>query len=128
MPELLLGPQGWLTVTPVLAFGLVGLGLVLARPGDPRRPIAGVVAGALVVLVAYYTWGVRNLNFAGGSFGTRHLLAMSPALYVFAVVALDRLRGWVAPSVFVAFAAVGFVYAIAGMKDPWSRIEKRRPE
>lgn len=123
---LLFGPRGWLTVTPALAFGLVGLGLVLARAGDPRRPIAGVVGVAVLLLVSYYTWGVRRADFAGSSFGTRHLLPMAPALFVFAVVALERLRVWVAPAVFVALAGIGFVYAIAGMKDPWSRIEKRR--
>ena len=95
--ELLLGPQGWLTLTPVLAFGLVGLGLVLARRGDPRRPIAGAVGGVLLLLVAYYTWGVRRTDFAGSSFGVRHLLPMAPGgVHLRRRRRLERLRGWLA--------------------------------
>jgi len=122
---LLAGPQGWLTVTPVLIFGLIGLAMVIARPADPLRPSAWMVLGSLLVLLAYYTWGVRRTDFGGSSFGTRHLLPMTPPCLVFAAVALGRLRGLVAPSVFVLLAGIGFVYAFAGMKDPWSRIEKR---
>ncbi|WP_435016648.1 hypothetical protein TA3x_004221 [Tundrisphaera sp. TA3] len=123
--ELLVGPQGWLTVTPVLVVGLVGVAAAMARRGDPMRPAAWLVGSSAVVLVAYYTWGVRRLDFAGASFGTRHLLAISPLVYVFAVVAASRLRAWWAVALMAPLLAVGFVYAYAGMKDPWSRIEKR---
>jgi hypothetical protein len=124
--ELIVGPQGWLTVTPVLIFGLVGLGLVLGRAGDPFRPMAWVVLGALVVLLAYYTWGVRRTDFGGSSFGTRHLLPITPACFVFAVVALERLRWRVVPVLFTLLMGIGGVYSAAGVKDPWSRIEERR--
>jgi hypothetical protein len=123
--ELLLGPPGWLTLTPVLAFGLVGLAMALARRGDPLRPMAGVVLGSLVVLVVYYTFVVRRTDFAGQSFGTRHLLAITPTVYVFAVEALTRLRGRVAPVLFVLLMGVGIFYAYHGVKDPWARIEER---
>jgi hypothetical protein len=123
--ELLVGPQGWLTVTPVLVMGLVGTAMTMARRGDPMRPAAWLVGSSAVILVAYYTWGVRRLDFAGGSFGTRHLLAISPLVYLFAVVLASRLRWWWAVALMVPLLAVGFVYAYAGMKDPWSRVEKR---
>jgi hypothetical protein len=123
--ELLLGPPGWLTLTPVLAFGLVGLALVLLRRGDPLRAMAALVLGSLVVLVVYYTFVVRRTDFAGQSFGTRHLLAITPAVYVFAVEALARLRGRVAPILFVLLMGVGCFYAYHGAKDPWARIEER---
>ncbi len=123
--ELLLGPPGWLTLTPVLAFGLVGLVLVLKRPGDPLRPMAALVAGSLVVLVVYYTFVVRRTDFAGQSFGTRHLLAITPAVYLFAVEALARLRSRLVPALFVLLMGVGFFYAYHGVKDPWARVEER---
>ena len=126
--ELLIGPQGWLTVTPVLAFGLIGLGLAISRKGDPSRPMAWVVLGSLVVLVAYYTWGVRRTDFGGSSFGTRHLLPITPACFFFAVVALERLRWRVVPVLFALLMGVGGIYSAAGVKDPWSRVEERRKD
>jgi hypothetical protein len=124
--ELLVGPQGWLTVTPVLVFALAGLLLVLARKGDPLRPMAGVVLGSVVVLLAYYTWGVRRTDFGGQSFGTRHLLPITPACFVFAVVALGRLRGKVVTvPLFLALLGLGAVYAWGGVVNPWSRVPDR---
>ena len=43
--ELLLGPQGWLTITPVLVFGAFGLASVLARPGTRSGRSPGRSAG-----------------------------------------------------------------------------------
>ena len=124
--ELVVGPQGWLTVTPVMVFALAGMILVLATKGDPLRPMAGVVLGSVVVLVAYYTWGVRRTDFGGQSFGTRHLLPITPACFFFAVVALQRLR-WkiLMVPLFVALLGLGAVYAWAGVADPWSRVLDR---
>jgi hypothetical protein len=126
--ELLVGPSGWLTLTPVLAFGLVGLAMVLSRRDDPSRPLAAVVAGSMVILVAYYTWGVRRTDFAGQSFGIRHFLAITPAVFYFAVVALDRFRGYIAPTLFVLLMGGGLYYAIVGVNNPWSRVEERERE
>jgi hypothetical protein len=123
--ELLVGPQGWLTVTPVLAFGLVGMGLVLVRRRDPLRPMAWAVLVSSMVLVAYYTWGVRRTDFGGQSFGTRHLLAITPPWFLFAVVALERLRWRAVPVLFVLAMGLGGIYAIAGAKDPWSTVAER---
>jgi hypothetical protein len=123
--ELLVGPQGWLTVTPVLALAPFGLMLVVARRQDPLRPLAWVVTAMVSALLVYYVWGVRRTDYSGQSFGTRHLLAISPACYVFAVVAIDRLRSRFAWTVFVLLLAVGATYAVAGMIDPWSRVETR---
>jgi hypothetical protein len=126
--EFLIGPQGWLTVTPVLAFALIGLVLVLSRRGDPLRPMAMAVIGMVAVLLIYYIWFTRRTDIAGHSFGTRHLLAVTPACYVFAVVGLARLRSRFAAILFVLLMFVGGVYAVAGMRDPWSRIEIRAPK
>jgi hypothetical protein len=123
--ELLLGYQGWLTVTPALVFGLVAIAVIVNRRGDPLRPLAIVAGGSVLVLLAYYTWGVRRTDFAGQSFGTRHLLAVSPIVFAFAVIGLARLRSRIAWALFLAAMAVGAVYAKAGLDDPWSRIERR---
>ncbi len=126
--EFLIGPQGWLTVTPVLAFAPIGLAQVLSRRGDPLRPTAWAVGGMVGVLLIYYIWFIRRTDIAGHSFGTRHLLAVTPACYLFAVIGLARLRSRFAALVFVLLMVVGGVYAVAGMRDPWSRIEMRAPK
>lgn len=123
--EFLFGPQGWLTVTPVLIFGLVAGPRIVARRGDPLRPHAAVILGVTTLLLAYYIWGVRRTDYSGLSFGTRHLLAISPGIYWLGVVGLARLRSRVAWSLFIVCWIIGAVYAFAGMRDPWSRIEGR---
>lgn len=123
--ELLFGPQGWLTVTPILGFGVVGLIGAAVWRGGPLRPAAIAVGSVLVVLIAYYTWGVRRTDFSGQSFGARHLLAISPAVYVFGVDALGHWKSRFAWVTFAALWGVGLVFAAAGMRDPWSRIERR---
>ncbi|MFO0956145.1 MAG: hypothetical protein U0800_01620 [Isosphaeraceae bacterium] len=123
--EMLVGPQGWLTITPVLALGLVGIGWIAARRGDPLRAPALVAGGMIGVRVLYYAFGVRRTDFSGLSYGTRHLLAVTPLAWFFAIAALGRwqFRGlWVASGI---FWAVGFIYAWHGMLDPWSRVERR---
>ncbi|SIO67388.1 hypothetical protein SAMN05444166_8352 [Singulisphaera sp. GP187] len=123
--ELLFGPQGWITVTPVLAFAAIGLGSALARRDDPLRPLALAVGGMVGVLVVYYVWGVRRTDYAGQSFGTRHLLAITPACYFFAVAGVSRLKSKLAWAGFVILLVVGSLYGVAGLRDPWSRIERR---
>lgn len=125
--EFLAGPQGWLTVTPVLWSGVVGLGLTLSRREDPLRSLALVIGGTVAVLLVYYVWGVRRTDFAGQSFGVRHLLPITPAVFVFAWAAVARSRlGWPRWLFWVLMLAGG-VYAVAGAADPWSRIERRAP-
>jgi hypothetical protein len=123
--ELLVGPQGWLTVTPVLAFGLVGIVGTLRHTTNRLWRLASVVAVVGVVLIAYYVWGVRRTDFAGSSFGTRHLLAVTPLVYFFGVVAVARLRNLIGTLAFCVLMAASATYAYAGMLDPWSRIERR---
>jgi hypothetical protein len=123
--ELVFGPQGWLTVTPAVGFGLIALTWIATRRGDPLRPAALVVGLGAVVLLAYYTWGVRRTDFAGQSFGTRHLLPITPAVYAFGVIGLGRLKRRLAWGLFAVALAVGLVYSVAGQEDPWGRIERR---
>jgi hypothetical protein len=90
------------------------------------RPAAIAVGATVAVLVIYYTWGVRRIDFAGQSFGTRHLLAVSPAVFAFGVIGLGRLRNRLAWGLFAAAWLVGAVFAYAGMQSPWSRVENRQ--
>ena len=123
--EMLVGPQGWLTVTPALAFGLVGVAMTVVRREDPIRPLAVMVGGSVVILLGYYTWGVRRLDFGGASFGVRHLLAITPPVFVLGVIALARIRRWWASVLFLLLMGIGLAYAVAGVRDPWSRIDQR---
>lgn len=123
--EFLIGPQGWLTVTPALWAGLIALPILAFRRGDPLQPLAIVVGGCLMVLLPYYVWGVRRTDFSGLSFGTRHMLAITPAVWALGVLGLARLARPLAWAVFTLAVAVGTIYAVAGMRDPWSRIERR---
>ena len=127
--DLLVGRQGAFTVFPALWLGVWGLAMALGGSSvQPRRPAAVLVAGALVVLVGYYVWGVRRTDFAGSSWGVRHLLPITPLVFLFAAVALARSRvtgRWIVGGLWAAAVAVGLVYAVAGMQDPWSRVERR---
>lgn len=124
--ELLLGPQGWLTLTPDLVFGLLGIVIIAVKRHDPLRWPAIMVGTMVAVLVAFYTWGVRRTDFAGLSFGTRHLLAVTPLVWYFAVAGLARLRFRLLTFLFLITFPIGLGYAWAGMLDPWSRVERRR--
>ena len=123
--ELLFGPQGWFTVTPIALLGVLGLARIAARKGDPLRPSALAVGGVALTLLLYYVWGVRRTDFAGLSFGTRHMLAITPLVLAFGLIELARLRSPVAWGVFTALLTIGFVYSLAGQRDPWSRVERR---
>jgi hypothetical protein len=123
--EFLVGPQGWLTVTPAVAAGLAGLVAIAARRGDPLRAAAVATLSAVVVLVSYYVWGVRRTDFAGLSFGTRHMLAITPVALAFGAVAVARVGRWWAWGLLIVLMLIGAGYAQAGLRDPWSRIERR---
>jgi hypothetical protein len=114
-----------LTVTPALWAGLIAAPILALRRGERLRPLSLVIGGSVLVLVLYYVWGVRRTDFAGLSFGTRHMLAITPALWALGVLGVSRLGRPLAWAVFGLAVAVGTVYAVAGMQDPWSRIERR---
>jgi hypothetical protein len=123
--EMMFGPQGWLTMTPVLVFGIIGLGVSLFGPRGPLRFAALSVIAASVVTLVFYIWLTRRTDFAGQSFGTRHLLAISPVLYLFAAATISRCRGRAVIVVFLGLTLIGAVYAWHGIADPWRRIEER---
>ena len=123
--DFLVGRQGAFTVFPLLWFGLAGLvGACGARRSD--RPSAAILLGSLLILIGYYVWGVRRTDFAGSSFGARHLLAITPMVFLFAVSAVAHARPQrLVVALFVAAALVGGIYAGAGAANPWSRVELR---
>ena len=125
--ELLIGPQGWLTMTPALIFAPVGIVAGIARRRDAIRPGAIVVGAVAAALLIYYSFGVRRTDFAGLSFGVRHLLPITPLVFFYAIAALERLRSGAWRIVFGALVLIGVAYGTLGMLDPWSRAE-RRPE
>jgi len=122
--EFVFGHQGWITIMPALVFFPIGLAWVLARRSDPFRPAALLVAVMSSILLVYYVWGVRRTDFAGQSFGTRHMLAITPICYFFAVIALTRIHRRLVTGVFLGLLLMGSIYTFAGVGDPWSRVEK----
>ena len=119
--ELLVGPQGWVTITPALS--LTPIGLMLACRRGPLAGAARATAALLAALLAFYIWGVRRTDYAGLSFGVRHLLAVTPLAFLFAASAVDRSRGrWLAAG-FALLIAVGVAYASVGMENPWTRAD-----
>jgi hypothetical protein len=123
--EFLVGPQGWLTVTPAILAGLMGLAVIASRRADTLRAAAVMVGSVVLVLISYYVWGVRRTDFAGLSFGTRHMLAITPLVLALGAVAVARLGRWWAWCLFLVLMIIGAGYAQAGLRDPWSRIERR---
>lgn len=123
--ELLFGPQGWLTVTPVLAFAPVGIVLTMAMRRDAMRSGAIVVAAVSLVLLGYYSFGVRRTDYSGQSFGVRHFLPISPLVFAYAAASLQWLRLGIWRVGFVTLMLIGAIYAVEGMEDPWSRVERR---
>ena len=123
--ELLIGPQGWLTMTPALIFAPVGLAMAMIRRRDEVGAGAIVVSAASLVLLGFYSFGVRRTDFAGASYGTRHLLAISPLVFFYAGAALERLRAGAWRLIFAALMAIGIAYATMGMLRPWTRAERR---
>ena len=127
--DFLVGRQGAFTIFPALWFGFFGLvGAVLGRrPDQFDRPAAWIILGSILVLSWYYIWGVRRTDFAGTSFGVRHLLAITPMVYLFGMIGLSRIRRVrvVLLVLFVAAMMVGGIYAFKGMINPWTRAETR---
>lgn len=125
LAEILLGPQGWITVTPLVAPGLVAAARAIVRERGTMRGFAMMTVVSAVVLVGYYVFIVRRTDFAGQSFGTRHLLPITPLVYFWACVPLSGHRWRLYAPLFAVLWGVGAVYAFEGQKDPWSRIERR---
>jgi hypothetical protein len=122
--EFLLGPQGWITVTPLFLLTPVGLIQAIRGSSSQLRSGAIVTASVLVLVTAYYVWGVRRTDFSGQSYGVRHLLGLVVPCYFFACLPLASRRGFVIAA-FVVLWTIGAVYSYFGMRDPWSRIENR---
>jgi hypothetical protein len=53
------------------------------------------------------------------------LLGITPAVLAFGAIALARFQSRIAWTAFLILVALGAVYAFAGQRDPWSRIERR---
>ncbi|MGL5098200.1 MAG: hypothetical protein ACRDD1_21650, partial [Planctomycetia bacterium] len=137
--ETLVGPQGWWTVTPLLAVGCAALGFLAVgvprRVDDPDRSLIAPgrrVAGVVLLLLSYYVFVVRRTDYAGQSFGVRHLLPVTPLVYAFAVLGIRRFargrsfwRHGLTAGLLAATFTVGGAYAWVGAEKPWTRLEQR---
>ena len=122
--HVLVGPRGWLTLTPAMVFGLVGLGVCLWRPGLRRRGPALLLLAMLIVVVGYYVGWATRRNYGGQSYGMRWFIALTPLVCYFGAVwhAHTRRVGW--RVLFWIAVGIGVVYSVVGTTMPWSEIER----
>jgi hypothetical protein len=120
----LLGSHGFLSVSPILIAGVVGLAVAARRGigtggGVPQRGIrvtrAGAVAVASWAAVAAGGHALFVLSLGGWSYGYRYLIAVIPFLLFFVPAAFDEgARRWLA-----ALVAVSIPLALLGAYHPW---------
>lgn len=134
----LLGSHGFLSLSPVLLFGVAGLRMAARRGGTPvPRRTALLTAGAAAVMVLGHILLVGS--FGGWSYGFRYLIPLVPALMLFAPLALgfgdgergggEGKGGWWGDKagspgpwrawLFVAATAVSVAFALIGAYHPW---------
>jgi len=119
----LVGDRGVFSTSPVLLWGVAGLGVVLRRRGHALRLAAASVALGVGVEALYVLTGTAG--HGGKSYGERFLVATVPIVFFFAVFALPAtiasLRGWRAAAVtaFAAATAVSTLSAWQGTRKPW---------
>lgn len=78
--HMLIGHDGFFSLTPILVVALAGLIIELYRRGE-RRLLAGTALGMTVVVMAVYT--VRTNNYGGGCHGFRWLFWLLPMWLLF---------------------------------------------
>ncbi|HSM15072.1 MAG TPA: hypothetical protein VLA66_13475 [Thermoanaerobaculia bacterium] len=112
--EILFGPHGLFTVSPVLVFGLLGLLVCCWRPHFARPAAWRWLALGILVQVAGHA--LLAGSYGGWSYGYRYLLPIQPLLLFAAPAVL------VARPLKVAFAAllpVSVLFAALGAFHPW---------
>jgi hypothetical protein len=111
--ECLLGGHGFLSVSPVLIFGILGLYFACRRP-IVLRPLWCKI---LAVYMGIQIFGHIILvgSYGGWSYGFRYLIPIIPLLMFFAPAALSSWR----TVVFTAVLAVSILFALLGAYHPW---------
>lgn len=110
--ECLFGWHGFFTVSPVLIFGVLGLGKALksAAPLSERSYL--LLAVTLVVMIAGHILFVGS--YGGWSYGFRYLIPIIPVLLFFAPVMIEKHAG-----IFTGILALSILSALLGTYNPW---------
>jgi len=126
MARLLIGPRGWLTVTPMALWGVVYLYWCAVHPRAPWKAEARLMAVVIPVVIAFYGLFHIHQNYSGECWGVRWFIAFTPPVLFFSCAAYARLRVAWARALFWMTVVVSFVYASVGVVSPWSAIETSR--
>lgn len=110
----LFGWHGFFSVSPVLLFGVYGLGRTLrtGAPSLPRR-VTAALAAASAVMIAGHAFFVGS--YGGWSYGFRYLIPIVPVLLFFSPAAL----GATGRRLFLPALAFSCLTALLGAYHPW---------
>jgi hypothetical protein len=115
------GHHGVLSLTPVLAFALLGLVQAVRAPGR-RSPTALAVLVVSVAVTAFYVWNPKVRNYGGLTQGMRWLFWLFPLWLIYlpraSVLRGERAESW--RPVAVAALVVSIISAAYALRAPWS--------
>ena len=110
--ECLFGWHGFFTVSPVLLFGVLGLGQALRTGAPLPRGRCLALAATLAMMIAGHVLLVGS--YGGWSYGFRYLIPIIPMILFFAPPAIARHE-----RIFGAVLAVSALFALIGAYNPW---------
>ncbi|MHB8880284.1 MAG: hypothetical protein ACYC69_02105 [Thermodesulfovibrionales bacterium] len=110
--EALLGWHGFFAVSPVLIFGVLGLGRALKAGGPLPRTACIVLSATLAVIIGGHILFVGS--YGGWSYGFRYLIPIIPVLMFFAPVMIEKYAG-----IFTGILALSVLFAVIGTYNPW---------
>jgi hypothetical protein len=112
--QVLFGGHGLLTVSPVLAFGVLGLLRSMRRPPFGARAVWILVAAGIAAQYAGHALVAGS--FGGWSYGFRYLLPIQPLLLLAAPAALAA--RW-QRAAYATVLPVSVLFAALGAYHPW---------
>lgn len=115
--HMLIGYRGFLLYSPILLFGLWKAFRHCAGRGRYRALGVVSIASTLAVCIAY---SLESGGMAGGSYGMRWLLALTPFFAFFMALWMDRAGSAIARWLFRFAAAFSIPIALIGVPRPWS--------
>lgn len=86
LANMLVGHDGFFSLTPLLLVALLGIGIEMCRQGG-RRLLAGIALGITAAVVCTYLYKTRN--YGGGCMGLRWLFWVLPMWLIFLPVGVE---------------------------------------
>ncbi len=118
----LIGHHGIFSLTPVWFLTIVGLGIWLVRPQDPRlRWMAVLIAVTSVVCLVFYLLIVTEMNYGGMSAGFRWMFWFAPLWLVGMIPAADWMSRWrCTRGLAIIFLALSTMSVAYPTWNPWT--------